>query len=82
VDVPSGQANFLDENDALWISLRTRLPTLNGNSGWVPQGWRLEDHTIDYFDAAREWIAITGLNQTVCLYDRTNRSWSTFWAAR
>ena len=78
VDVPSRQANYFDENDAMWISLRTGLPTINGSSGWMPYGWRLDDHTIDYFDAAREWIASTGLEQTVCLYSRSNRSWSTF----
>ena len=80
VDVPSRQAIYLDENDAIWISLRTGLPTLNGNSGWVPYGWRLEDHTIDYFDAARESIAATGLAQTVCLYNRSSRIWSRFGA--
>ena len=71
---------YLDENDEMWISLRTGLPTLNGNSGWVPYGWRLEDHTIDYFDAARESIAATGLAQTVCLYNRSSRIWSRFGA--
>ncbi|PWT84838.1 MAG: hypothetical protein C5B58_04080 [Acidobacteria bacterium] len=78
VDVPSRRASYLDENDAMWISLRTRLPTLNGNSGWVPHGWRLEDHTIDYLDAARAWIAATGLAQTVCLYNRSSRTWTMF----
>lgn len=80
VDVTSGQAIYLDENDAMWISLRTGLPTLNGNSGWVPYGWRLEDHTVNYLDAARQWIAATGLAQTICLYNRSSRIWSRFGA--
>jgi hypothetical protein len=78
VNIASQPANYLDDNDAMWISWRTGLPTLNGISGWSPLGWHLENPGIDYFDAARRWIALTGLNQQVCLYDRTTHSWREF----
>lgn len=78
VSVPTQPADVIDENDAMWISWKVGLPTLNGSSGWSPPGWRLEDPAIDYLAAARQWIAQTGLTQPVCLYDRAGRHWSSF----
>lgn len=78
VDIPVQPANYLDENDAMWISWQTGLPTLNGSSGWDPPGWHLDDPKADYFNAARQWIAETGLKQQICVYDRSARSWSKF----
>jgi hypothetical protein len=68
-----------DQNDAMWIALAIGLPTLNGSSGMMPKDWRLEDTTIDYYEAARQWIAGSGLNEQVCLYDRSARQWSDFY---
>ncbi len=76
--VPNQPANYLDQNDAMWISLKTGLPTLNGSSGWSPPGWRLEDPTIDYAEAARQWIVPNDVKQQVCVYDRSAKSWSDF----
>jgi len=75
VNIFGRKANFLDDNDAIWISWKTRLPTLNGTSGWTPPGWRLEDPQIEYMDAVREWIAASHLNQVVCGYDRETGQW-------
>ncbi len=69
---PSGQT------EAMWISLQIRLPTLNGDSGWLPPGWRLTGRSPDYFDAARQWIARSNLKEQVCLYDQAGRTWSQF----
>jgi hypothetical protein len=60
--------NLLDDDDALWLSWRTGLPTLNGVSGWTPSGWRLDDKNVNYFDAALRWIALTGMNEEVCTF--------------
>jgi hypothetical protein len=65
--------------DALWISWRFGLPTLNGVSGQSPPGWRLDDPTTDYYEAARQWIARNQLSEErICLYDRVARRWSIF----
>lgn len=64
--------------EAMWVSLKTGLPTLNGNSGWSPPHWRLDDRRVDYFDAARQWIAHKGLREQVCVYNQKARTWSPF----
>jgi hypothetical protein len=76
--VANQPANYLDENDAMWIALKTGLPTLNGSSGWSPPGWRLEDPKLDYVEAARQWIAKNNLEQQVCVFDRSAKSWAVF----
>lgn len=76
--VDAGQANDGKQWDAMMISARIGLPTLNGDSGWMPQGWRLEDREVDYLDAARDWIARSGLTARVCLYQRQARRWTQF----
>ena len=65
----------------MWMTLKTGLPTLNGISGWDPPGWRLRvtDMTAAYYyDAAKQWIAFSKLNEQVCLYERRQRRWSLF----
>jgi hypothetical protein len=62
----------------MWIAQKTGLPTLNGQTGWWPPGWRLFYPDIDYPAAAREWIARSGLAEQVCLYDRPTHTWSAF----
>ena len=66
------------ETDAMWMTLKTGLPTLDGMSGWQPPGWLLQTPSIDYFDAARRWIAVCKLDERVCLYERQERRWSRF----
>jgi hypothetical protein len=74
----ANQPDVGDEIDAMWISLLTDLPTLNGYSGWSPPGWHLDDPTIDYYRAVREWISQTRLSGQVCTYDRSARTWAKF----
>jgi hypothetical protein len=62
----------------MWIALRVDLPTINGDSGWLPPNWRLSDPRTDYFGSARDWIAHAGLTKTICLYDQATRTWSPF----
>lgn len=73
-----GRAGNGDHNNATWISLKTGLPTLNGASGWSPPGWRLDDESIGYLDAARAWIAARKPPGEVCLYNEDRRQWSAF----
>ncbi len=78
VNVSGRTANDLDENDAMWISWQVGKPTINGNSGWIPPGWRLEDPSIDYRDAVQQWISASHLDQVVCVYDRASTRWTRF----
>jgi hypothetical protein len=77
-DVPNPPAHYLDQVDAMWISLQTGLPTLNGQASWAPPRWRLDGRSKDYREAAREWISATQLKDRVCLYDREAKRWSIF----
>ena len=76
IDAPR-PPDYLDQTDAMWISLRAGLPTLNGLAGWFPPGWDFIG-AVDNFDAARRWITHTGLREQVCMYDRATRQWSLF----
>ncbi|ABD07927.1 conserved hypothetical protein [Rhodopseudomonas palustris HaA2] len=68
----------LKEVDAMWISMRLGLPTINGNSGWSPPGWRLDDIKMDYDDALRRWIKQAGVTQRICQYQRDTQVWSAY----
>ncbi|MGP9812132.1 hypothetical protein ACTZWT_11525 [Rhodopseudomonas sp. NSM] len=68
----------LKEVDAMWISMRIGLPTINGNSGWSPPGWRLDDKQMDYDDALRRWIKLAGVTQRICQYQRDAGFWSAY----
>ncbi len=78
VNVPQPPPHATDQVDAMWISWKVSRPTLNGDSGWWPPGWRIDRRSNDYFDGAREWIERTGLKAQICLYDRAARRWSAF----
>ena len=66
------------QTDAMWISLTVGLPTINGDSSWLPPGWHLNDRDHDYFAEAGDWIAYSHLTKPVCLYDQATRAWSPF----
>jgi hypothetical protein len=55
--------------DAMFISLRTGIPTLNGYSAWWPDGWRLSNpQNPGYAESVEQWIAQNGL-RNVCGLD-------------
>jgi hypothetical protein len=66
--------------DAMFISLRVSLPTLNGYSALTPVGWELlNPHEAEYPDRVRRWIDryhLTG----VCAFDIDLRTMSPFGA--
>ncbi len=66
------------QTHAMWIALTVGLPTINGDSSWLPPGWHLNDRDRDYFASARDWIASSHLDKSVCLYDQATRTWSPF----
>lgn len=53
-----GAAWSLYHLDAMFISLRQSLPTLNGYSAWNPTGWAIGNpHEPGYTEAVRDWTA-------------------------
>jgi hypothetical protein len=59
--------------DAMFVSLRQSLPTLNGYSAWFPEDWRLfHPHEGGYSQAVTRWIAKHRLN-AVCEFDIEKR---------
>jgi hypothetical protein len=64
----------LSNVDAMFISLNHRLPTLNGFSAWVPEGWDLRNPPEpEYAHRARVWIADHHL-VAVCTLDLEART--------
>jgi hypothetical protein len=61
--------------DAMLISQRIGLPTVNGYSGWIPQGWNLQPGTASYASELRAWLDRNGLAEVSCTYDLDARLW-------
>ncbi len=65
----AGRVAWMLESDALMLVLHWRVPTLNGNSSWAPDGWALLDPSEPgYARALAAWVRANGLTG-VCLYD-------------
>jgi hypothetical protein len=63
--------------DAMRISQRFGLPTVNGYSGGVPSGWDFGNvWESNYLDKVRKWLRDNKVVGTPCLYDATKTSWS------
>ena len=85
IDSPDEQdfmANIYAQLDAMWISMKTGLPTLNGLSGNFPPHWLILMPQVPQASgrmiAAHDWIKRNNMTERVCLYDRTKRQWSPF----
>lgn len=73
-----GNTRTLYGLDALFISLRYGIPTLNGYSAWSPDDWGLAfPEEPEYLPAARKWIARHGLTGT-CEFDVQSRKMQPF----
>jgi hypothetical protein len=60
--------------DAMFVSLKQSIPTLNGYSGWDPPEWRLfQPHQADYRLAIAQWIERHHLTGT-CEFDIERRT--------
>jgi hypothetical protein len=66
---------------AMWMSVKTGLPTLNGYSSLSPPGWQLSGSLVADRVAARTWIEASKLAGEVCLYDEETQRWSPFYPA-
>jgi len=60
--------------DSMFVALDHSLPTLNGYSAWMPEGWGLENpQETGYSDAVDKWIRRNGLTD-VCVFDIERRT--------
>jgi hypothetical protein len=75
----SNEPYFVPNLDAMWISMRTGLPTINGYSGNTPRNFRAYDASAPDYDAQiMEWIKSNKVSaQGVCVYDREANIWLT-----
>ena len=68
--------------DAMFVALRTSIPTLNGYSAWDPGGWALRDPSFrGYAEGVRQWVdghRLTG----VCELDMDRRTMTLWDGAR
>jgi len=54
--------------DAMLISQRLAVPTINGYSGFIPPGWNLADPAApDYLDDVERWVSANHLRQPCAL---------------
>jgi hypothetical protein len=62
--------------DAMLLSHEVGLPTLNGYSGQVPDGWALKPWLPEYAANIGAWIERYDMTEGVCTYDLSAHTWS------
>ena len=63
--------------DAMRISQKFDLPTVNGYSGGAPPGWTLNRvWEPDYMDRVKQWARDNGLAGPLCFYVEPTKTWS------
>lgn len=78
VTTPSATPFQATQTQAMLISQRTGLPTLNGYSGVWPPGWVLWfPQTATYLNYVQDWIEENRLRAGVCELDLSTRRWET-----
>jgi hypothetical protein len=66
------------QTEAMVISERLRVPTINGYSGWAPQDWTLLNPLdTGYTSAVAAWVREHRLQQGMCRLDLAHMNWST-----
>ena len=67
-----------DQLDAMSISERYSIPTLNGYTGYTPKGWNLlNPFSPDYLAAVRTWAEAHDLQSGLCQLDLDTMRWTT-----
>ena len=68
---------FVSSIDAMLISQHFRIPTVNGYSGQVPEGFDfLDPSAAGYVDRVHAWAEAKGVSDGLCSFDRTARVWA------
>jgi hypothetical protein len=61
--------------DAMRIAHHVDLPTVNGYSGWTPDGWDLQPASRSYEADVEGWLAGAGLSEAACAFDAAASTW-------
>lgn len=70
------RAFFVLEIDAMLLAQKVGVPTVNGYSGQLPDGWSLNGvQSPGYLDTVRSWATKTGIADGLCAYDLTTHIW-------
>jgi hypothetical protein len=62
--------------DAMLVAQRTGVPTVNGYSGWQPDGWTLVPGSPGYADEVDAWVAGHGLSAGHCTLHAATGTWT------
>jgi hypothetical protein len=63
--------------DAMRIGQKFHLPTVNGYSGGVPEGWDLANvWDPAYLDRVKQWLRVKGFAGPLCYYVEPTKTWS------
>jgi hypothetical protein len=72
----AGKPAYATNIDAVLISQKLDLPTVNGYSGWFPSGWNLFAFDKDYVENVRKWADHRGIASGLCSLDLASGVWS------
>lgn len=76
VNPPVQYPNYASHIDAMLVSHKVGLPTINGYSGLFPPGWALIDPAAGgYNQAVADWVAANDLSRGGCRFDLERRQW-------
>ena len=62
--------------DAMLVAQRTGVPTVNGYSGWQPEGWTLMPGSPAYAENVDAWVARHGLGAGHCTLHAATGTWT------
>ncbi len=73
-----GRATFAYQIDAMLISQRVGIPTVNGYSGWGADGWEVGDPRLgnSYLNSADRWLERNGVTDGACALDEATMTWT------
>jgi hypothetical protein len=74
---PAAKPTYAYQIDAMLISQRVGIPTVNGYSGWEPAGWAIRDPRMgdSYLNFADRWLRRNGVTEQVCAFDEATMAW-------
>jgi len=73
---PTDRPFFAYQIDAMLISHRVGIPTINGYSGWEPDGWAVRHPTSgNFLSSADRWLKQNGLIEGACVFDVATMTW-------
>jgi hypothetical protein len=67
---------YADQIDAMLIARMKNLPTLNGYSGWLPNGWDFLTFNKDYLQNVKKWALDKRITAGLCALDLRDGSWA------